>query len=373
MSQVIARTEPSQPTMAPEVLEADTFAYSSNAIRLTRRQWLAVGLFGLLMILGVPHLWKQAERFEPGPDYRIPYALNTDYWLYDRYAQLAAQRDDVLLIGDSVIWGQYVDPEHTLTHDLNDLAGRNRFANLGLDGTHPAALAGLLEYYGRGIRDKKVVLFCNPLWFSSPRHDLQETKEFNFNHPDLVPQFMPEIPCYKADTNTRLGRAIDRHVPFTGWTNHLQQTYFGGNSIPGWTMEHARELPRGFAEVRHEGPGSDAVPWTMRRMPLANMPWIELDRSFQWHSFQRAVELLQGRGNEVFVLVGPFNEHLLTAASRTRYQRVKNAIRTWLEDSQLSFDMPAPLPTDEYADASHPLAAGYARLAKRLSRQSFFR
>ena len=34
--------------------------------------------------------------------------------------------------------------------------------------------------------------------------------------------------------------------------------------------------------------------------------------------------------------------------------------------------MPPALPSEEYADASHPLAAGYARLARRLAANAFF-
>ena len=29
-------------------------------------------------------VWKHIERFDTGPDYRIPYALSSDYWLYQR-------------------------------------------------------------------------------------------------------------------------------------------------------------------------------------------------------------------------------------------------------------------------------------------------
>ncbi|HZU35380.1 MAG TPA: hypothetical protein VFA18_05710 [Gemmataceae bacterium] len=354
----------------------EEFAFSSNAIRLSGRQWVVVGLLALAMIVGLPRLWKKAETFTLEPDYRMPYALSTDYWLYDRYARAASEQYDVLLVGDSVIWGQYVDRQHTLAHELNQLAGRERFANLGLDGVHPAALAGLLEYYGRGIEGKKVVLFCNPLWLSSPRHDLQESEKFDFNHPDLVPQFGPWIPCYKAETTKRIGRVVDRTVPFRGWTNHLQQAYFGGSSIPAWTLEHPSSNP--VQQFRHGLPASDnrvhsdARPWTKKHIRPANMPWVEPDTSFQWHSFQRAVQLLQERHNDVFVLVGPFNEHMLTPRSRQRYEHVKERIKAWLEAQRIAYDIPEALPTEEYADASHPLAAGYARLARRLNRQGFF-
>src|SRR5262249_12557312 len=145
--------------------------------------------------------------------------LSNDYWLYDRYARLAATGCDALVVGDSVVWGEYVTRDQTLSHYLNKEAGRERFANLGLDGTHPAALAGLVEFYGAGVANKDVVLHCKPLWLSSPRADLR-VAEANFNHPRLVPQFSPWIPCYKEQISSRLGIVIEQRIPFDGWTTH---------------------------------------------------------------------------------------------------------------------------------------------------------
>src|SRR5713226_1864183 len=106
----------------------------SNAVWLTGWQWIGVGLFTLAMVVFTPSLWKQVEKFDLEPDYRIPHDLSNDYWFYDRCAQLSAARYDTLLIGDSVIWGEYVTRQQTLSHYLNERAGEERFANLGLDG-----------------------------------------------------------------------------------------------------------------------------------------------------------------------------------------------------------------------------------------------
>src|SRR5262249_7268395 len=92
-----------------------------------------------------------------------------------------------------------------------------------------------------------------------------------------------------------------------------------------------------------------------------------------WQGFQDVVSLLQRRGNNVCVVVGPFNEHLLTPASRKRYQQVKSKIVTWLREHRVAHVVPAPLPSEQYGDASHPLGAGYALLARRLLNDSSFR
>ncbi len=63
-------------------------------------------------------------------------------------------------------------------------------------------------------------------------------------------------------------------------------------------------------------------------------------------------------------MVGPFNEHLLTPGSLQRYQQVKAAIGAWLEERKIPHVIPAPLPSEQYGDASHPLAEGYRALAR---------
>jgi hypothetical protein len=337
---------------------------------LSGGQWVGVGLFALAMVLYAPVLWQRLEKFDLEPDYRMPYDLSADYWLYDRYARLAASRYDTLLVGDSVVWGQYVTREQTLSHYLNELAGGERFANLGLDGAHPAALAGLVEHYAGGVRGKDVVLQCNPLWLSSPRHDLQTNEEFRFNHPRLVPQFVPHVPCYKEEISPRIGILVEQRVPFSAWTNHLQQAYFDRTDLPSWTLEHPYEDPT--AALAHGLPPSDntlrhdPVGWTERGIKKQDFPWVDPDQSLQWRSFRRAVDVLERRGNRVFVLVGPFNEHMLNAKNLEEYHQVKAAIEGWLRDNGVAHAAPAPLPSKLYADASHPLASGYALLARQL-------
>jgi len=349
----------------------------SNSIRLSGRQWIFVWLFAVTFVMLAPAAWTRFEDFTLEPDYRIPYELSNDYWLYERFAALAVREYDTLVIGDSVIWGAYVKRQETLPHYLNREAGKERFANLGLDGAHPLALTGLVQHYAGSVRNRKVVLECNPLWMSSLRLDLQEEKELNeFNHTDLVPQFWPRIPRYKKEISPRLGVLVEQRVTFSKWVRHLQQAYYSQNDFPSWTLAHpyenpleplTRALPPSGNELRHL-----QQPWFTDK-PKDDYDWIDLDTSLQWHAFQEVVELLQDRGNRVFVVVGPFNEHMLTAPSLKRYGKVKATIAAWLEEKQVPYKMPAPLASEQYGDASHPLPQGYAELAKQLYREPFFR
>jgi len=211
----------------------DTGGFScSHALRLSAREWVAVLVCLLALIVLAPAVWDRAEG-----------KLSNDYWHYRRHCRRACDSERTPVIGDSVIWGHYVAPDQTLSHYLNELAGRERFANLGLDGTHPAALEGLLKYYADGISRRAVLLHFNPLWMTSKKHDLQTTKEFHFNHPRLVPQFRPQIPCYRATFSTRLWAVTERYVPFFSWTSHLRCAYWENMGLHTWTLEHPAANP----------------------------------------------------------------------------------------------------------------------------------
>lgn len=348
----------------------------SNSIRLNSRQWLGLGLFSVLIVIFAPMLGRHAEKFALEPDYRIPHDLSNDYWLYECFAGLAADHYDAVILGDSVVWGEYVTRQQTLSHYLNEEAGSQRFANLGLDGAHPLALGGLIEFHAERVSGKNVILQCNPLWMSSRRADLQDDKANDFNHPRLVPQFAPSVPAYKAEISPRLGVVMERFLPLSGWTTHLQQAYYDRTDIPGWTLEHPydnpfkpllRGLPPSENSLRHL-----PQPWYKSGITQQDYPWLDLDTSLQWQAFRQTVALLRQRGNRVFVLVGPFNEHLLTSASRQRYQQIKAAIAAWLTEQRVPHAVPDPLPSEYYGDASHPLAEGYKQLARQLVNEPIF-
>lgn len=129
----------------------------------------------------------------------------------------------------------------------------------------------------------------------------------------------------------------------------------------------ARGLPQPDKTLRHV-----AQPWFQSGITLQDYPWVDAETSLQWRAFQRVVEILLRRGNRVFVLVGPFNEHLVKPESLKRYDSVRSTMTAWLQARQVPHLAPPPLPSDLYGDASHPLAAGYKMLARQLHEQPFF-
>jgi hypothetical protein len=363
----------------PPAREQPGEPFAANEVRLSPRQWLAALAILCALCYLIPAFWERIEPLGAEPDYRVPYRLGNDYWVFSCSCRRACSADQTLVLGDSVVWGHYVGRRQTLSHCLNELAGREHYANLGVDGIHPVALSGLVEYYGRGIRAKNVILHCNLLWMSSPRADLQEESEAAFNHPELVPQFFPAIPSYREPISNRLGIAVGRHLTLFGWANHLRIAYFEDEpelrrwtDFRTWIIAHPYDSPAGTVTLELPSPDEPpspkpvAEPWTHQGIVPRGFSWVELETSLQWRFFQRTVEILRARGNRVFVLVGPFNEHMLTPESLKVYKSRLRDVEAWLQQNQVAYYVAAALPSEDYADASHPLAEGYRRLAERL-------
>ena len=373
-----ARDDTPSAVSDPTVRHPHEAPFGPNLLRLTGGQWIVTAVLTIALLVLIPEFWPRVEPLHPGKDYRVPYRLGYDYWQYERYCRWACDRYETVVLGDSVVWGHYVARDQTLTHHLGEGAGRPRLANLSINGIHPAAMAGLVESYGRSITGRNVIVHCNLLWMSDPRRDLQRDKEFAFNHPRLVPQFYPRIRCYVESLSGRIGVLVERRVPILGWANHLRIAYFDDTDIPMWTMEYPYDNPAGAVTLELPSPDEPpspepvALPWTEQGINRIHPPWVELDGSFQWRSFRRVVDLLEDRGNRVFVIVGPFNEHMLEPESLSVYRERVETVRAWLVEREIPHAVPDALPSELFADASHPLAEGYGRLARRLREDESF-
>ncbi|MBM3239407.1 hypothetical protein FJZ31_24205 [Candidatus Poribacteria bacterium] len=332
-------------------------------------------LIGISYLL--PNLWKWLEQFNPSIDYRLPYNLSNDYWMFTRWSKYACSNYPVLIIGDSVVWGQYVTMEQTLSHYLNEMEGKNIFANMGVDGIHPAAMLGLIKYYGKAISNKRVILHFNPLWMSSKEHDLRGEEEFRFNHPRLVPQFFPKIACYKASFAQRMSVVTERSFSFSSWINHIRMNYFENMDIQNWTMQNPYKNPLKAITLEipipENKPQSKPVTWVERGMKKQDFSWVQVEESFQWNSFMKVIKILKARNNKVFVIIGPFNPYILTEESLIRYNNMKSKMENWLEGNGISYRSISDLPSEYYADASHPLKEGYAKSAEELFATESFR
>jgi hypothetical protein len=57
---------------------------------------------------------------------------------------------------------------------------------------------------------------------------------------------------------------------------------------------------------------------------------------------------------------------MLAPSSRAEYREILVEVEDWLKERKLPYYLPPLLPSELYADLSHPLGQGYARVAQGL-------
>ena len=217
------------------------------------------------------------EDFPLEPDYRVPRDLKQDYWLYQRFARLAAAEYDGFVVGDSVVWGVYSKRPETLSHYLNKQAGGERFVNFGMIGCHPLALEGLIRHYASSISGKNVVLQCNLLWLKSPKEDYQEYDDKAPEAPEtlfhigLIPQFVPDVPRYrKQEISRRLSILVEQRLP----SQPMGQSPAAGVLSPGVDsdLDHGAPLRRPGETVDARVCRRPTIRWKTCKSPGSRIP-----------------------------------------------------------------------------------------------------
>ena len=123
-------------------------------MRLSPRQWLAALAIILGCAWGIRGSGSSSSDSTPGPTTASPTQLSKDYWLYQRRLERIADPATVPVLGDSVVWGEYVRPDGTLPHFLEpgDRPARS-LRQLRRQRPVPAgAWKGSCEHYGRRLR-----------------------------------------------------------------------------------------------------------------------------------------------------------------------------------------------------------------------------
>lgn len=250
----------------------------------------------------------------------------------------------------------------------------------------PLALGSLVGQYAEAFEHAKVIVHYNMLWQTSPKADLSIDTEETFNHEELVPQRPGAVPCYRANAADRMGAFMGTHIGFFGWVNHINSVYFNQESIPKWTLQEDNSdpprLPNAWrnplAAIDFRVPPEPAVdpqrgpasrrhrPWAADGATPSHFEWVDLNHSLQWRAMQRLVQLLRDRGDDVLVILGPFNEHMVAADQLAEYRGIRDGAATWFASQHIPCVVPDVLPTDLYTDASHPLTNGYALLARKI-------
>ncbi len=339
------------------------------AIKLSLREWLVALLLVTALAAVMPSIPFRPRTPVVDRDYRIPYALSSRYDLYRRFTNLSSTQFPTILVGDSVVWGQFSRRDGTLSHYLNELTKQRRYINAGLDGMHPIALAQLLEHHAPAIQKKDVILQFNPLWLMVTTPDQKLPDDPLQNRPGLVPRLAVGA---NGTLQQRVEAAVARlfhGLPFEQWADQLAETRM---DFLAWSLDHPYESP--LKAISSGLPPSEdlstvrMLPWDGSEKAKLDAHWPDLEKHGQWQAFERVLELLQARQNRVLVLLGPMNEHMMSAPMRDGYLALKRRIQDKVESRNILCFAASPLQSDHYTDICHPLGAGYEELARELLR-----
>lgn len=310
----------------------------------------------------IPYILPLTDRSSFTGDYRIPYSMGEDYFLYNSYSKQIASEKTIPVIGDSVIWGHYTGDRDTLTAQLNSLNTKIKFTNMGLDGIHPAAMNGLMNLYSAKFKNRKIIAGVNLLWMSSPRHDLTGPANNEINHKILLPQFFTKIPSYQPSFEEKVSSLITGTIPLFSWIDHIRINRFAEKSFYLWTMENPHE---NIMKYFSRNNGEFKVPEGMHpdKMQEQDIEWIKTDKSLQWKFMIDTLTSLKNDGNEVAALITPFNTYMMTEKSKKEYSAILAEMEWILREKGITPVIPSPLEKKYFADSSHPTAEGYKVIA----------
>lgn len=351
--------------------------YSSNAIRLTMKEIIAgIVIFAAFVFILLPLCWQQFEKFEFEKDFRLAEKYRDDYWVYQKWANEAAKKYPVIFLGDSVVWGMYVNNENTLPAKLNKLAGKEAVANLAIDGLHSVAMEGLLENYAKSIKDKTVILHYNPLWMNSRDYDLSSEKPMRIHHPRLIPQFIDKPQSYDEDLTARMDAVKEKNFAFFSLLNHIRLAFFDNEDFREWMVENPyanplKELGKKLEITEKDKTANSNDDWSKKGITPQNWDWIPLEKSRQWKAFTQIIDILKSNNNKVLVMAGPINPYILTPESLSKYRKLQSDIKNFLDKKNIACYIVPDMPSETYADASHPLEKGYQIIADKLYETDF--
>ncbi len=338
---------------------------------MKKKHIIITAILALLIFFAAPFTISFIDKDGFTGSYRIPYPMGENYFLFSHYSSAVADSDKIPFFGDSVIWGHYAENDKTLTSLLNSLQKEKKFANMGIDGIHPAALYGLVKNYAEKIQNRDILVGVNLLWMSSPRHDLSGEANNEINHKKLLPQLGRKIPAYEAGIEERLSALINREFTFFAWVNHIKMSLFADFSFYRWTLDNPDKSILSFFGKKET---EYTVPEHMRidGTPLQNVSWVEPEDSIQWNYMKKTIGLFKSRGNRVTAYITPYNIHSLTPESRKRYFEIREILKKELEDKGITVIAGVTPDRQYFADASHTGEKGYKILAEDLLRNSLF-
>lgn len=349
--------------------ESQIVGTAATSLRCGAWMLIVAGLVGMACVL--PWHFGRSMRMEVRSDFRIHKSMREDYFTWGHVARNAAAHPVVLLLGDSAMWGPFVRHDETFSAALRRQCSSQNVVNLGLEGLHPIAMKTLVASAKSVFRKRDILLYFNPIWLNTRESDMQEAGTATSQHPVLLPQFSRDFPAYSAPLEKRLSRWMEQSLPVSRTLSHIRLSRYENKGLGAWMVESPRANPlmplfQSISVAEPDAYRPDTRSWQERHLSVQDWQWLQPKESRQWACFLDIVISLKKQDNRVFVILGTINPHILTEPSRERLRELRQSATQRLQEMAVPFALASDLPENQYADASHPLAEGYAIMAKEI-------
>lgn len=330
-----------------------------------REPWYIAYILAVLLLV----LLDVALRFwMPHPE-RMPQQFSAAY--LDRVTtRLAAKRDLVLVLGDSVLWGYGVDSHDAAMSVLRTSYGNPNLVNLAFQGGSPENTYVLLRsLFERGANPRLVIFNINLKEFSpadpSYRQLFPAVEDENRSLLDLEDRRRLQMHSPSRALNALLDQYVGRYWQLYHFRSDIKQAIFGQDDMARWLTARVQDLTGTNARraAAHK-PTPDRFIGTYDLTPLGpgNVALVY---------FEKAARLLRAHHVRALVFFTPTNHKLLHDFIDTpEYGDNLNAVKRLAARYGISVqNFDHVIPSNEFIDNDHLTVAGNRRLAHLLASQ----
>jgi lysophospholipase L1-like esterase len=311
-------------------------------------------LAGLDLALGA---W--LPRFE-----RLPENFSSAYLEREvRSLAKAPLGSEIVVIGDSVLWGYKLSPDQSVTGRLRHAGVATR--NLSFEGGSPANTYALLKLLlANGVRPRAVLFNVNQKEFNASDsayqkvHPSLDALANGLLAPDERTQLLPTVDRSKLEA--KLDRFVSAHWQFYALRTDLREALFG-HADAAHALDDVVQTASG-AKVRSEAahrPTPDRFEGTYDLSPLD-------DRNVSVIFLRKIAALLKADHVSALALLTPTNHVLLHEfIDVPQYRKNLAFVRAALErDGVRVLDLDRTFAGPEFIDNDHLTAAGNQHLAE---------
>ncbi|MBV9402360.1 MAG: hypothetical protein JO018_01385 [Candidatus Eremiobacteraeota bacterium] len=328
-----------------------------------REPWFIAYIVAVLLLIALDigvRFWK------PHPP-RMPELFSAAY--LDRITtELTGNRNLVLVLGDSVLWGYGVDAKDAAMSVLRTDYGNADLVNLAFQGGSPENTFVLLRsLLSRGVHPRLVLFNVNLKEFNpadpSYRKLFPAVEDANRGQFDRDDRQLLQITPQSTTLSALLDQYVGTYWQLYHFRSDIKQAIFGKDDMARWLSAHVEDVTGTAARraAAHK-PTADRFIGTYDLTPLA-------PGNVAFDYFEKTLRLLDAHHIHAVAFLTPTNHQLLHEFIDTpEYGDNVAAIKRLASRyGVLTLNLDRAVPPSEFIDNDHLTVAGNRRLAQLLA------